>query len=39
MWSNTSVNEKVGLSAGVPVRGGRVTYRQRNTVPNRTLIG
>ena len=29
-WSNTSVKEKVGLSAEGPIHGG--TYRQRNTV-------
>ena len=29
-WSNTSVKEKVGLSAGAYTRGG--AYRRRNTV-------
>ena len=30
-WSNTSVKEKVGLSAEGPIRGGEA-YRRRNTV-------
>ena len=36
-WSNTSVKEKMGLSAGslyagAPIRGGGGAYRRRNTV-------
>ena len=30
-WSNTSVEEKVGLSAGGHIGGGGGAYRQRNT--------